>query len=143
MKTRLALAIAGLAFLGIGAYALLSTLDTAAMPSFVTWMIGVVVVHDLLLAPVTIAVGFVLTRYIPARVRPIVQGGVIVAAVVTLFSIPTVLALGRYPENPSLLPLDYGRNLVIILITIAAVTGLLVVIRLLRTRTDDVASPSS
>jgi len=37
-------------------------------------------------------------------------------------------------QTPSLLPLDYSRNLLIALVIIGAITGLLVVLRLLRKR---------
>ena len=130
---RLVLAVFGLAFLAIGAYALATTLSPGQIPSLAGWLIGVLVVHDAIIVPLTIVVGFALSKTVSARVRPVVQGGLIVAAILSLISIPVVLAYGRYPENPSLLPLDYGRNIVIILITVGLITGLLVGIRLLRT----------
>ena len=39
-------------------------------------------------------------------------------------AIPVVIGAGRTPTNPSLLPLDYGRNLVIVLVVIAVLTAL-------------------
>lgn len=132
MKTRITLAVLGAVFIGIGLYNLFTTITFPQLTNLAVWLIGVVVVHDFVIAPAIIAVGFVLSRTVSARIRPIVQGGFIVAAVLTAISIPVVLGLGRYPGNPSLLPLDYGRNLVIILITVAVVTVILAGIRLAR-----------
>jgi hypothetical protein len=45
-----------------------------------------------------------------------------VAGLVTLATLPTVLALGRRADNPSILPLEYGRNLLIVLALVGLIT---------------------
>jgi hypothetical protein len=89
-----------------------------------TWLryfIELLVLHDGLLVPATIAAGFLLSRIVPAPVRPALQAGAIVSATVTLASIPVLGGYGRLANNPSILPLDYGRNLAIVLGAVWAV----------------------
>lgn len=124
MKTRIALIVAGLVLFAIGAYALVDQVPLEAFPNLILWLAAGVVVHDVVIAAVVATVGWAVSRAVPARFRPTVQGGLIVAGVVAIMSIPVVIGAGRTPGNPSLLPLDYGRNLVIVLVVIGALTAL-------------------
>ena len=49
-------------------------------------------------------------------------------------ALPAVLGIGRRADNPSLLPLDYGRNLAAVLAVIALAAACAVVVSRLRTR---------
>ncbi|MGP3934388.1 hypothetical protein [Nonomuraea sp. KM88] len=53
------------------------------------------------------------------RVGYAAGGALIVLGTLVLATLPTVLALGRRADNPSILPLSYGVNLVIVLAAIA------------------------
>jgi hypothetical protein len=74
------------------------------------WFGGAAVAHDAILAPLVLLAGVALRR-----TRWAVRAAAIVAGTVTLATLPTVLALGRRADNPSILPLDYGRNLLLVL----------------------------
>jgi hypothetical protein len=76
------------------------------------------VAHDLLLAPLALVAGALLARLAPAWLRGVLRAGLLVSAVVTLVAFPFVLHRGYHPSNPSALPLDYARGL---LVTLAAV----------------------
>lgn len=89
-----------------------------------TWFGGILVLHDAVLVPIVLVTGLVVRNLT-------LRAGLIVAGLVTLAVLPTVLAIGRKADNPSILPLDYGRNLVLVLGTIAVV----MIIPRLRTRT--------
>ncbi|WP_162794684.1 hypothetical protein [Nonomuraea lactucae] len=78
------------------------------------WFGGVLVVHDALLAPGAAVAGSMIGRWPPA-----VRTALILAGTLMLATLPTVLALGRRADNPSILPLAYGLNLVIVLAAIA------------------------
>ncbi|WP_171055376.1 MULTISPECIES: hypothetical protein [unclassified Nonomuraea] len=78
------------------------------------WFGGVLVVHDALLAPGVAAAGTVIGR----RSRSL-RTALILAGTLVLATLPTVLALGRRADNPSILPLSYGVNLLIVLAAIA------------------------
>ena len=74
------------------------------------WFGGAAVAHDAILVPLVLLAGPALRR-----TRRAVRAAAIVAGTVTLATLPTVLALGRRADNPSILPLDYGRNLLLVL----------------------------
>ena len=116
-RVRWVLYAAGTALAGYGAYGLL-TADRSAPLAWARFAALVVVTNDLLLAPVVIAVGVLLVRAVPGGARAYVQGGLFVSGAVTLLALPFVLGLGRTPDLPSALPLDYGRGLIVILVAI-------------------------
>jgi hypothetical protein len=115
--------LAGSAALGYGAWALLSGGTATSWPVATGWLAGVLVAHDAVVAPATIAAGWLLARaaapLAPAACR-VVAGGAMVAACLTLVALPALLAPGI--DNPSATPRDYGRGLVLLLAADAVVT---------------------
>jgi len=75
------------------------------------FLIGVLVAHDGLLLPLTIAAGALIGRFVPLRGRVVVRAAALVSLAVTIVALPLVLGRGRAADNPSLLPLHYGRGL--------------------------------
>jgi hypothetical protein len=94
----------------------------------------VLVAHDGLLLPLTIGAGALIGRIVP----PALRGGVRVAAVlslaVTIVAFPLVLGHGRVPDNPSVLPLHYGRGLLAVYTLIWVPTAVVVAVRCRRHR---------
>jgi hypothetical protein len=97
-------------------------------PQPAVWLLLGVLAHDLLLVPVVAAVGWVLARVVPGASRGVVQGGLLVAAVITLVALPALSGKGD-PRNPSLTPLDYPRNWLLVLGGLAVVTTGLAIAR--------------
>ena len=89
------------------------------------WFIGAGIVHDALLAPVFVLVGFATTR-VPHAARTPIRLALAASALLTVFAWPLVQGWGRRAANPSALPLDYGRNLVVSLVAIWFVTAIAV-----------------
>jgi len=107
-----------------GGYGLATELGGDALVRYARFAVGGVAVHDLLLAPLVVVVGVLLARLVPERVRDLVQGGLVVSGTLAALAAPFVLGYGRRADDPSALPLDYGRGL---LVTLAAVwAGVLV-----------------
>lgn len=71
--------------------------------------------HDAVVLPVIFIIGRAIDRVVPASIRAAVQAGLICAAIVTVFAYPFVRGFGRKPDNPTVLPQDYLRGLIIIL----------------------------
>jgi hypothetical protein len=82
------------------------------------WIIGSAVVHDAVLLPVVLLAGVLARRAVPAAAWPPVRWALATSGVVALVSWPFVRGYGRNPRNPSLLPRDYGRG---VLVTLALV----------------------
>jgi FtsH-binding integral membrane protein len=96
-------------------------------------VVGLDLVHDLVLAPIVIAVGYGLTRLVPARARPPVTAALFVSAAVALYAYPLVRGYGRFAEfNSSRLPNNYATGLIVVLAAIWVVAAVLVGIRLRR-----------
>lgn len=133
-RGRALLAVAGVALISYGLIGVLGNAGATKPLSTAIWVGGLTLVHDLVLAPVVAVVGWLLSRALPDWARPIVQGGLVVAGVVVLLSIPVVLRQGAPGTYDSLLPLDYRANLVKILAVIAVGTALLLAVRSRRRR---------
>ncbi|MEV6527891.1 hypothetical protein AB0M43_38820 [Longispora sp. NPDC051575] len=109
-------------------YAVLGVLtDPAARPvGQAVFLAGVLAAHDLVVMPVALGVGWLLSRVLPGRVRGPVQVGLFASAVLTAVALPFLIGNGHPPDNPSALPLDYGRGLAVALgvVWAAVVVGL-------------------
>lgn len=100
------------------------------------WTLPVFVVafdltHDLVVAPLVFAVGWGLGRFLPSPVRGPARAAAAFSALVTAFAWPSVQRFGERPTNPSALPLDYGRNLAVVLVLTWGVALAVVVLRVL------------
>lgn len=83
------------------------------------WFGGILIAHDALLMPLVIAAGAALGM-LAEPLRSPLRAGMIVAGLVVLAVLPTLLAVGRREDNPSILPLDYGAGLLVVLGVTAA-----------------------
>ncbi|MEU6369330.1 hypothetical protein ABZ876_27195 [Streptomyces sp. NPDC046931] len=109
---------AGLALMGVGASLLL---DVADLTGVLVWLGGALVLHDALIAPLVLLIGWVLVR---GGLRGPVRGALLVAGALTAVALPVLLRPGK-PANSSVLPLDYSRNWLLTLVAVAVVTALL------------------
>lgn len=91
------------------------------------WFGGGIVAHDLVIAPLVYVAARAL-RGLPGAVR----AGILVSVLVIAGALPVLLTPGRDPGNPSILPLPYGRDLLLVLAAVWAVTGALLLARRLR-----------
>ena len=120
---RLGLILGGALF-AFGVVGLLRNATQTLPGDWLAWVVGAVLVHDVIVAPVVLACGFLLARLVPASSRGVVQATLAVCATVALMSVPVLVAAGRRADNPSLLPHDYARNLAIVLAAILAAVAL-------------------
>lgn len=77
---RIILAIAGIALLGYGVFRLLSEVPTHSLVILAVWSVAALLLHDALLAPSVVGVGWLLRRYVPDRGRRYVQIALIMIA---------------------------------------------------------------
>jgi len=124
----------GLAAVGYGVSGLLTAGRRVPLGPWLTWFIGSALLHDLVIAPVWIGLGWLSARLLPRAARPSVMVGVAVSGVVTLVALPFVLGRGADPNNPSFLPRDYGSTLLLLVLAIWAVTAVSAVLAVRRNR---------
>jgi len=103
------------------------------------FLVAVLVAHDGLVLPFTIGAGALIDRIVPPALRGAVRVAAVISLAVTLVALPLVLGRGRVPDNPSVLPLPYGRGLLVVYTLIWATTAVVVAVRRRRHRPHRVA----
>lgn len=106
MRTRLLLGVVGVAMGAFGALRFLQ-LDFPDIVDAVLWLAGGVVLHDAILAPLTIALTVLLTRVVPPGARTRVTVGLVVLVTVTITAIPVLGRFGERPDNATILDRNY------------------------------------
>jgi hypothetical protein len=79
--------------------------------SWLTFFAGSLIVHDAIWAPAIALGSILLVRILPPWLRAPVQATLIVTAALVLVAIPVLGGFGRLASNPSILPGDYGSDL--------------------------------
>ncbi len=103
---RLLLGGAGVAATAYGALLLLRQ-DLADLLDALLWLAGGVVVHDALVAPLTVLGVLALRRVVPASWWTAVTVGAVVLLTVTVTAVPVLGRFGARDDNPTLLDRDY------------------------------------
>jgi multisubunit Na+/H+ antiporter MnhC subunit len=86
--------------------------------SWATWIVGAALVHDLVVLPAVLAVGWLLTRWVPTPWRVPMRTALVVAAVLTATVWPIARRWGARADNPSIVPLPVARNLTWIVVAL-------------------------
>lgn len=107
MIGRIAIATLGVVLAAWGGWMLLSSSDADQLLSAGAWLVGGVVAHDFVLAPLTLAGGWCLIRILPVWSRGAVAAGAVVLGTLTVVALPMLGGWGRRADMPSLLPRDY------------------------------------
>jgi hypothetical protein len=104
--TRWATLAAGLAGLGYGVLLLLR-LGWGNLTATSTWLVGGVLLHDAVLAPLVVAAAVLALRRVPGHRLAPWAVGLVVLGPVTLLSVPVLGRFGARPSEPSLLDRNY------------------------------------
>jgi hypothetical protein len=115
-------AVVGLACTVVGFRSLLVESGDTHPTATAAWVVALAVAHDLLVVPVVLAIGVAVKRLSPPGVRAPIETGLLVSGSLALIAWPLVRGYGRLPDNPSILPRDYGAGLVAILILVWVAT---------------------
>lgn len=133
MKARVGVAAAyaaGLALIGLGLSGVVADVPVAR---WAAWFAGAAVLHDGVLVPAVLLAGLATGR-LPGPYRRIVRAALIIGGCVTVIAIPLVLGYGRRADEPSRLPLPYGRNLALVLAAITVIAAAAAAARLIADR---------
>jgi len=130
-KYRIALVLSGGLLLTFGAFRLFTQLDPGDLVVLALWLAAAVVLHDWVIAPITVGTGVALTR-VPPRSRRYLQGALIVGALITVIAVPLIGRRDTQPESKAILLRDYSVNLALLLGMTAAMALALYALRVLR-----------
>jgi predicted neutral ceramidase superfamily lipid hydrolase len=126
--------VIGGAIMAFGVRGALAGLGAHRSLELAEWVVGLDVAHDLLLAPVVVAVGLFLAWLVPATIAGPVRAAVAISGLVVLFSVPLITAWGRHPANSSTLPLNYAHSVLIVLGLIWFTAATVIIVRMARNR---------
>jgi hypothetical protein len=117
----------GVAMVGFGAWTLWREKAHIGLPASIgRWLVGGVIGHDAILAPVVFLACALAGRYTSARVRRALALFLLAGGSLLIVGLPDALRSGDNP-NPTVTPLDYPRNLTIALGAVAVLAVLSVV----------------
>ena len=125
--------IVGWSLMGYAVWGMWSQQADTNPPGLVKWVLGLAL-HDVVVAPVVTVTGLLLAVVLPARIRGPVIAALGVSALVVVLSIPLVRTFGKRELNSSTLPLDYGRNVLVVLVAVWALALAVIVKRTLGAR---------
>ena len=131
---RIILAAAGIGLLLFGVFRLFTEVPGRSLIFLGVWLVAALVIHDGLLSPLVVAVGWLLRRLVPDRGRRFLQAGLIAGALVIVIAVPMIYLRGSQPAVKALLLRNYGANLSLILAVIAVVSLALYAVRVARDR---------
>ncbi len=113
----------------MGLFGLLRLLqhDLADTANAVLWLAGGVLVHDAILAPLTIGAAVIAARVLPRRAWAVTASGLVVLLTVTVTAIPVLGSWGARPDNPTLLDRNYVAGwcvfaIVVLLVSLVRLT---------------------
>ncbi len=131
-KGRVAFGAVGVLVICYGALRLLQDSKDTKPFEVAKWLVGAVVIHDGILAPITVGIGWLITRYVPGRARAYVQSALATAAMVSVVAWPLIHRRGKSEPGTTLERQNYGVNLAIVLGIIAAAAIGLYAVRVIR-----------
>ena len=128
-RWQIGLIVLGLALFVVGGVTLLNDVNPKRYLGIVIWFVGALVIHDGIISFVVFGANIVMRKTggrlrIPLPALLIVQGALVVAAIMTLIVVPAALKKSIGTGNPTLLPLDYGLHLVVFYGVLAVVTAI-------------------
>jgi hypothetical protein len=130
---RVGLVVVGLLLLALGAVTMLGDVNPKRYVGILTWFLGALIIHDGIVAFAVVGINVAMRRAgrrVPLPVLLILQGAIVVGAIMALVVFPEIAKQGIGSANPTLLPLDYARNLAVFYAALVVVTTVAIVVYL-------------
>lgn len=123
---------------GIMAFGIQGVLDnlSASATDVTKWVIGAALIHDFVIAPLAVGIGWAVGRVVSMRWRAPIQAGLMATAITVAIGWPGLRGYGRHlvPDNPSVQPLNYAPAVGTVLGIIWAAVAIWLIARTLRSR---------
>lgn len=126
--------VLGAPVVAYGVRGLLDALPGVQLRSFIVFFAGGAIVHDLVIGPVVVGIGWLVSRKLPRPAVAPVQSALIVSAIVGLVSWPFVRGYGITRGEASFLPRDYTASVLTVWALVWAVALVVIAGRLLAAR---------
>jgi hypothetical protein len=123
----LTLGAVGWSVMAFGVWSLWHDAGRTHPGEWIKWFAGAALVHDFVVAPIVFVIAIGLGKTLAQRFRRAVQFALVATGIFALISWPFVRGYGRSPANPSILPNNYARGLLIVLAVVWALTAIALV----------------
>ena len=100
----------GWAAIGYAVAGILENADSTMPMLLGGWVLGGALLHDLVLAPLVVAAGWLIVRLVPAAIRRAVIVGLVLSGVILLVGWIPLRGYGDREANPTLHPIDYRMS---------------------------------
>ena len=131
---RITLAFGGIAIGGFGVFRLATEIPMHNLLILAVWLVAALIIHDAVVEPSVVGVGWLLRRYVHDRGRRCVQVALIMIVLVAVIAIPMIFLRDSQPAAKALLLRNYGANLIKIIGIIAMISLILYAVRVARDR---------
>ena len=124
---RALLLLTGVGF-GLWGVWLMRDFTSEQLVSMGTWLAGGVVLHDAVIAPVTVLLGVAAARLLPGRPRSVIAIAFLVWATLTVAFVNVLSGQGGKPDNDTVLHRPYGTSWIVLtagIVLVAAGVALL------------------
>lgn len=122
-RWRYGLGLVGVLLVAYGGLRLLTRTPGEDLRPLALWLLAAVLIHDGLVAPAELGVGWALGR-LPPRARRFAQATLIVSGMLLVVAAPLIHREGSQPPSKTLLVRDYGANLTVLLAMVASLSAL-------------------
>jgi hypothetical protein len=113
----------GVLAIGYGALRILTDAKDTHPLELAKWLIGSLLLHDAIIAPLVIGIGWLLARFVPDRARSFVQAGLVTGGLVSAIGVLLIWRQGKASARSlALLQQNYVGNLLVLLTIVAAAT---------------------
>jgi hypothetical protein len=121
LVTRGVLGAVGVLGIGYGVVRIFTDAKDTKPLAMLKWLIGSLLVHDVIIAPAVIGIGWLLGRYLAPRPRKYVQAALITGGLVSAIGVLLIWRQGKTSaQSLALLQQNYTVNLLILLAIVAA-----------------------
>jgi hypothetical protein len=116
--------VVGLAVMAYGIRGLLVDAAATRPTEAAQWLVGADLLHDLVLVPVVLVIGWLTRRVVPIPLRWPLRAALIGTALAVAIGWIPLRGYGRLADNPSLAPLGYGSAIVAVVVGVWAACAL-------------------
>lgn len=102
---------------------LMSDFTPGQLVSMGTWLVGGVIVHDAVIAPITVVLGVLAARVLPGHVRAVAAVAFLIWATLTVTFINVLSGQGGKPGNDTVLNRPYGMSWVVLTVVIVVIAS--------------------
>jgi hypothetical protein len=131
---RILLAVAGIGLVLFGSFRLITEVPFRNLVFLALWLVAALIIHDGILSPMVVSLGWLLRRLVPDRARRFLQLALIISGLVTVIAVPMIFLRGSQPAVKAILLRNYGANLSLIIGIVAVASLALYAVRVARDR---------